>query len=152
MIHLIIRIAIFCVLASTALAAEMPTEKIYTNSIGMRLVRIEPGRFAMGFGDEPLPEQLITKKGHFPNGDFDEHPTHAVQITRPFYMGMFEVTNAQYERFDPAHKKWRGRSGYSKSDNEPVLFVSWHDAINFCDWLSKKEGLPYRLPTEAEWE
>jgi sulfatase modifying factor 1 len=152
MIRQAIHIAIFCGLASNAFAAEMPEGKVHINSIGMEFVRIEFGTFKMGFGDEPLPEELITKKSHFPNGDFDEQPTHTIRITRPFYMGTFEVTNAQYERFDPTHKKWRGRSGYSKEDNEAVVFVNWHDAIRFCQWLSEKEGLPYRLPTEAEWE
>jgi hypothetical protein len=115
-------------------------------------VRIQPGSFAMGFGCKRLPEELITQKTQFPDGDFDEHPTHTVRISRPFYVGMYEVTNAQYEQFDPAHKKWRGRNGYSKADNEAVVFVSWNDAVAFCRWLSEKENLPYRLPTEAEWE
>ncbi|MHC4333781.1 MAG: hypothetical protein ACYSUV_08520, partial [Planctomycetota bacterium] len=63
---------------------RMPSERIYTNSIGMKLVRIEPGSFTMGFGDKPLPRELITRKSHFPNGDFDEHPRHKVEITKPF--------------------------------------------------------------------
>jgi formylglycine-generating enzyme required for sulfatase activity len=146
------RIALLCWLASTAFAAPMPKERVYTNSIGMKLVRIQAGRFTMGFGDRPLPEELVTRKSHFANGDFDEQPTHTVTITRPFYMADCEVTNAQYEQFDPAHKQWRGRSGYSKADDEAVVFVNWHDAVRFCRWLSDKEGLPYRLPTEAEWE
>ncbi|MHC4346704.1 MAG: formylglycine-generating enzyme family protein, partial [Planctomycetota bacterium] len=143
---------------------RMPSERIYTNSIGMKLVRIEPGSFTMGFGDKPLPRELmgfgdkplprelITRKSHFPNGDFDEHPRHKVEITKPFYMAVYEVTNAQYEFYDPSHKDERGRAGFSKDDNEAVTFVSWHDAAAFCKWLSEKEGLPYRLPTEAEWE
>ena len=130
----------------------MPTERTYTNSIGMKLARIEPGHFMMGFGDVPLPGQLITRPSHFSTGDFDEHPTHQVQITKPFYLGVYPVTNAQYEQLDPAHKQWRGRNGYSNADDEAVIFVSWHDAVRFCDWLSQKEGLHYRLPTEAEWE
>ena len=67
-------------------------------------------------------------------------------------MGATEVTNAQYEQFDPDHKKLRGRDGVSKADDEPVTFVTWQQAVAFCEWLSKKEGKPYRLPTEAEWE
>ena len=67
-------------------------------------------------------------------------------------MGAFEVTNAQYEQFDPAHRSLRGKLEFSKEDNEAVVFVSWRDANHFCQWLSKKEGKTYRLPTEAEWE
>jgi hypothetical protein len=118
----------------------------------MKLVRIESGTFKMGFGAEPLAANLITRKSHFSNGDFDEHPAHKVQITKPFYMGIYEVTNAQYEQYDPDHKNQRGRAGFSKDDNEAVTFVSWHDAVAFCKWLSEKDKLPYRLPTEAEWE
>ena len=67
-------------------------------------------------------------------------------------MGATEVTNAQYEQFDAEHKKLRGRDGVSKGDDEPVTFVTWQQGVAFCEWLSKKEGKPYRLPTEAEWE
>src|SRR5262249_40147173 len=69
-----------------------------------------------------------------------------------FSLGATEVTNAQYEKFDPEHRKLRGRSGTGKGDDDPVVFVTWHDAVAFCRWLSKKEGKTYRLPTEAEWE
>src|SRR5262249_25519430 len=71
---------------------------------------------------------------------------------KPFLLGVHEVTNAQYEQFDPEHKKLRGKDGVSNRDDEPVTFVTWQQAADFCAWLSKKEGKPYRLPTEAEWE
>jgi formylglycine-generating enzyme len=106
------------------------------NSLGMRMVLIQPGSFMMGSDD----------------GDWDERPVHKVTISRPFFMAAAEVTNAQYEQFDPAHKKYRGLRGLSKGDGEAVIFVSWHDAVRFCEWLSAKEGRPCRLPTEAEWE
>ena len=86
------------------------------------------------------------------DGDFDERPRHRITISRPFYMAATEVTNAQYEQFDPGHRQLRGKLGFSKEDDEAVVFVTWHDAGRFCEWLSKKEGQPYRLPTEAEWE
>ncbi len=108
----------------------------HTNSLGMSFVRIEPGIFRMGSVQ----------------GDLDEEPTHLVEIRRSFYMGTHEVTNAQYERFDPSHRDLRGKLGFSREDDEAVVFVSWHDAVAFTEWLSEQEGLPYRLPTEAEWE
>jgi len=130
----------------------MPKLGTYTNSIGMKLMRIEAGSFKMGFEGTNLSDELTTAKQLFGTGDFDEHPSHMVTIKKAFYMAAFEVTNAQYESFDPNHKKWRGRRGLSKQDNEAVIFVSWYDAMRFCRWLSMKEGLTYRLPTEAEWE
>jgi formylglycine-generating enzyme required for sulfatase activity len=109
----------------------------FTNSIGMKFVRIEPGTFLMGQGQ---------------GGDWDERPIHKVTITKPFYMAVTEVTYAQFEQFDSQHRKLHGKLGFSNDDNETVVFVSWHEAAKFCEWLSKKEGRPYRLPTEAEWE
>ena len=127
------------------LAADPPAE--VTNSIGMKLVRIAPGEFTMGSGAEP-PKSLE----QWAKRDYDEAPAHKVKIARAFLMGATEVTNGQYERFEPDHKKLRGRDGVSKDDDEPVTFVTWHRAVAFCEWLSKKENQPYRLPTEAEWE
>ncbi len=129
--------AVVWAIAAGSAAAELPEEKIFINTLGMRLVRIEPGRFIMGSAQ---------------GGDFDERPAHPVRITRPFYLAATEVTNAQYEQFDPEHRRLRGKLGWSKADDEAVVFVSWHDAQRFCRWLAEKEGRPYRLPTEAEWE
>lgn len=144
---------------SVGIAVNMPAGKEYTNSIGMRLVRIEAGEFMMGVNQTLLPESVVGRTGNNRtlaswrlSGDFDELPAHRVRISKPFYIGAFEVTNAQYERFDPGHRKFRGEQGFSSGDDEAVVFVSWLDATRFCQWLSKKEGFPYRLPTEAEWE
>ena len=84
--------------------------------------------------------------------NYDEAPMHRVTITRPFRMGVTEVTNAQYEQFRPEHRKLRGKRGFSSGDDEAVVFVSYADAVAFCQWLSEREGKTYRLPTEAEWE
>ena len=118
-------------------AEEMPEGPSYVNSLGMRLARIEPGTFTMG-----------SREG----GDFDERPLHKVTIAKPFYMAICEVTNAQYEQCHPDHRDLRGKLGFSREDDEAVVFVSWHEAVGFCRWLANKESLPYRLPTEAEWE
>ncbi|MHC4575410.1 MAG: SUMF1/EgtB/PvdO family nonheme iron enzyme, partial [Planctomycetota bacterium] len=107
----------------------------FVNSVGMFFVGVEPGSFVMGS------EQ----------GDFDEKPVHNVTISQGFYMSKYEVTNAQYEQFDPDHALVDHR-GFSHEPDEAVIFVSWEHANAFCDWLSQQEGQPYRLPTEAEWE
>lgn len=116
----------------------------FTNSIGMTFVEIPPGTFSMGSND----------------GDHDEKPVHDVTISSSFYMAETEVTNAQYELFDPNHSSYRQQQHYnngqelrmSTGDNEAVIYVSWYDADNFCKWLSQQEGRTYRLATEAEWE
>ena len=130
---------------SNVFTAALPEGSDYTNSIGMHLVRIEPGSFMMGKGETSLPMEVAGAEWRV-NGDFDEHPVHKVTISNPFYMAIYEVTNAQYEKFDPEHHKLRGKRGFSRTDDEAVVFVSWHDAVRFCEWLSEKEGLPYRLP------
>ena len=130
---------------------ELPLEETHTNSLDQQLVRIEPGSFTMGVDSTPLPED-IAGMPHRRFGDHDEQPVHTVHITQPFYMAARPVTNAQYEQFDPGHARFRGKLEFSRDDNEAAVFVSWHDAVRFCEWLSEKEGLPYRLPTEAEWE
>ena len=64
-----------------------------------------------------------------------------------------------YKKDDPdtgqaglkADYSWQ-KAGFEQTDEHPVVNVSWNDAVAFCDWLSRKEGKTYRLPTEAEWE
>lgn len=69
-----------------------------------------------------------------------------------FAMGTAEITNAQYEAFDPSHRALRGYKGFSRADDEAVIMVSWEDATAYCEWLSRKTGRCFRLPTQAEWE
>ena len=124
----------------------------FINSIGMKFVRIEPNTFLMGSEKANLPDEVIAEKEYLRDGDWDEQPIHEVTITKPFYIGIYQVTNAQFEEFQPQHRHLRGKLGFSKDDDEAVIFVDWTDASNFCKWLSQKESRSYRLPTEAEWE
>jgi sulfatase modifying factor 1 len=136
---------VLALLTSTCLPAGEPKES--TNSLGMKLVPIPAGEFVMGQGAAPP-----KTKAEWYDRDYDESPAHKVKITTPFLMAATEVTNAQYEKFDPKHATFRGKFGSTSADDEPVTHVSWDDAVKFCEWLSKQEGKPYRLPTEAEWE
>ncbi|MHC4756383.1 MAG: SUMF1/EgtB/PvdO family nonheme iron enzyme, partial [Planctomycetota bacterium] len=93
-------------MAMSLAVAQMPTDEEYTNSIGMKFVRIKPGTFKMG-QTGLLPYEILPHTGGrgermdtLRPGDFDEKPVHTVKITKPFYMAVFEVTNFQYELFD----------------------------------------------------
>lgn len=121
--------------------------RVVENSLGMKFVTIPAGSFQMGAGTT-APKTAV----EYHQRDYDESPAHQVTISKAFLLGIHEVTNAQFEQFAPEHKKLRGRDQVSITDHEPVTFVTWEDAVAFCEWLSKKEGKPYRLPTEAEWE
>ncbi len=118
-------------------AAEPPTGPTYTNSVGMELVRFEPGTFTMGTGTD-LRIQDITD-----GPDWDEQPAHPVTLTAPFYVLRGRVSKAQFDLAGlPGAVTEGGR-------------VSWDSASAFCAWLSQQPGetgLTYRLPTEAEWE
>ena len=140
--------------ASLVFSATMPTGTTFTNSMGMAFVRIEPGQFVMG-NESKLPEEIIKARGQSwvpERGDYDERPAHRVTISKPFYFGIQEVTNEQYEKCDRLHARLRGKHGFSIDHDEAVVFVGWEEARAYCDWLSRNDGLPYRLPTEAEWE
>ena len=75
-----------------------------------------------------------------------EHPTHAVTLTRPFYMGKYDVTQQQYEELTGL------TPSTFKGKDKPVDTVSWDDAHVFCKKLTDQTGQNVRLPTEAEWE
>jgi formylglycine-generating enzyme required for sulfatase activity len=131
-------------LASAALPAAEPI----TNSLGMKLVRIEPGTFTMGQDGPPISGNgnMATHPAEFSKAEWDEKPAHRVVLTQPFHMGVTEVTLGQFRQFMPGFRKDKG------ADDEAVHAITWTKAAAFCEWLSKKEGKPYRLPTEAEWE
>ncbi len=116
----------------------------YTNSAGMKMVRIDPGSFRMGH-DAPLDAKRLGGPALSPHGDWDERPTHQVRITYSFAISELEVTEEQYRQFSPFFESGREFPGFATG-------MSWDEAQLFCNWLSRKEGKQYRLPTEAEWE
>jgi len=117
------------------------------DGVRLDLVYVPSGAFAMG-----------SSAGHA-----DEMPVHRVEIDRSFWMGRLEVTNEQYRRFDASHDSrlehgdflhFSGRErGYTlREPRQPVVRVSWDQALEFCRWLSQETGETFTLPTEAEWE
>jgi formylglycine-generating enzyme required for sulfatase activity len=131
------------------------------------LVRVPAGEFTMGaeFAESKrlgLPDYWATR----------EQPRHAVRVAKAFALGRYEVTRAEFARFardtgygppdgcwqfigsewvlDPK-RSWRD-AGIGQSDDHPVTCINWHDARAYVDWLSRRTGQPYRLPSEAEWE
>ena len=84
----LLAVCLYPACATTIRAGDAMPQTV-VNSLGMKLVRIEPGNFMMGQDR---------------NGDWDERPVHKVNITQPYYMAVTEVTNAQYEQFDKEHR------------------------------------------------
>jgi formylglycine-generating enzyme required for sulfatase activity len=111
--------------------------------VALRLTLIPKGKFVMGDAA----------------GAADESPT-AGAIDQPFWIGVCEVTNEQFARFDPTHDSRyiqtpgiSSTRGYPVNEpKQPAVRVSWLEAIQFCRWLSKKTGEEFTLPTEAQWE
>ncbi|ACF47375.1 protein of unknown function DUF323 (plasmid) [Prosthecochloris aestuarii DSM 271] len=120
---------------SQLILTQMAQAADYTNSIGMEFVKISAGCFNMG------------RDPNFEDGSDDELPRHRVCITKPFYIGKTEVTQAQWVAVMGSNpSNFKGR-------NNPVETVSWNDVQTFIRRLNQKEGgNKYRLPTEAEWE
>lgn len=115
--------------------------EIVTSSIGMKLARIPAGTFQMG-----SPKTEVERKG--------DESAHEVTITKPFLIGVYEVTQTEFSRIMGGE---RAGKAVFKGPNRPMDNVTWEDAGAFCRALSeipaeRAAGRKYRLPTEAEWE
>lgn len=118
------------------------------------MVLVEPGSFYMGSD----------------SGNANEKPVHLVRITRPYFIGKYEVTFSQYDAYIIDTEKRTLEPEITDRGNRPAMGMTWIEAVSYCNWLSEKEGLTpcytikgpatecdfeadgYRLPTEAEWE
>lgn len=129
-----------CLGAPAAFSAEPP---VVTNSIGMKLARIPSGSFMMG-----SPRSEAERD--------DKEELHEVTITKPFWIGVYEVKQTEYVEVMRGVERAENRSTFQADDN-PVENVEWRLARIFCERLSarpeeQQAGRKYRLPTEAEWE
>ncbi|HEG44766.1 MAG TPA: formylglycine-generating enzyme family protein [Phycisphaerales bacterium] len=117
------------------------------NGSKLDMVLIPAGKFVMGDAD----------------GQRDEVPLSVVSIDKPFWMAKFEITNAQFAQFDAGHESryehkgsWQFSEGHLgwplDNPDQPVVRISFDEAMKFCKWLSKKTGTGVTLPTEAQWE
>jgi len=124
---------------------------------GVELMLVGPGRFTMGAARrEP--------------GRRANEVLHEVEITRPFYLAVREVTNKEFRDFRSEHRSGSVGNSNLEIDHHPVVNVTWDEAARYCNWLSERAGLPpvyverhgsmvartplplsFRLPTEAEW-
>jgi formylglycine-generating enzyme required for sulfatase activity/serine/threonine protein kinase len=154
----------------------------FTNSLGIKFVLIPPGEFLMGTSEEEIRDVVLildendtTKR----RAARSELPRHKVVLTRPFYLGTHEITQQQYQDLTGTNPSGyvttspdpdiRAKLGGRDTTKHPVDSISWRNAIDFCNRVSRRESLKpayfrddykatvvnrlgYRLPTEAEWE
>ena len=155
---------------------NVPVE--YENSIGMKFILVPPGEFLMGSTEGEIEEALkfTGEDTRLPARIRSEAPQHKVALTQPFYLGTYEVIQKEYEAVMGTNPSWMSGEAQENTaavqndtSTHPVESVSWNDAAEFCEKLSRKDNLKpfyfragttvtslngngYRLPTEAEWE
>jgi formylglycine-generating enzyme required for sulfatase activity len=140
----------------------------------MKFRLIPPGEFLIGTPPDDIAKSLQEIKKHdkpewhlnfLEFVEASSGPQRAVRLTKPYYLGTHEVTVADFRRFvmetgyRTLAEQTKGKPHWEKPEwkaavdpRHPVTYMAWDDAQAFCDWLCKREGRTYRLPTEAEWE
>ncbi len=114
-------------------------DSLRDGSDGPAMIVIPAGEFWMGSSESEAKRRSNERR-------------HRVTIERPFAIGRYAVTFDEYDRFCTAtQRKELDDAGWGRG-NRPAIYVSWHDAVGYTEWLSEQTGQVYRLPTEAEWE
>ena len=148
-------------LITEAAARKARLQSIVKDPTGAEMVLIDPagkGAFTMGSSRRD-------------SGRRANETERSVQLTRAFYIAKQETTNAQFRLFEASHDSGVAAGNSLNRQTQPAVKVSWQQAAQFCNWLSRREGLPlfykeqngiivgfnpeasgYRLPSEAEWE
>ena len=157
-------------------ARHLGVPEEYENSLGLKFRLIPPGEFLMGTDRDEVEARAKTTDEHWAAIIRSEAARHKVRLTQPFYLGVFEVTQQQFQKvlqrnpsaFSESGKLAANVAGLDTS-HHPVDSVTWFEAVEFCNQLSRAESLPpyysrkedivtvvggpgYRLPSEAEWE
>ena len=161
-------------------AKYLGVETEHDNSLGMTMVLIPPGEFQMGSTDEEIAAASEEARDlnlgeHYVEYIEAEGPQRDETIAEPFFMGATEVTVGQFKQFvdDTGYQttaETNGLGGYGfvsrqqaegfnwrnteldQDDTHPVVNITLADAEQYCHWLSRREGVKYALPTEAQWE
>jgi formylglycine-generating enzyme required for sulfatase activity len=159
---------------SAYLLEDKPADVKAVEAIARKVYRNEKGYWEADYGDGII--MVYIPAGEFTmgsiEGDDDEKPPHKVYLDG-YWMGKTEVTVKQYMKFVNETKKnypawlekgsvYNVETGTSylyrklgpalRNDNYPIVGISWHDASAYSDWLSKRHGVKFKLPTEAQWE
>ena len=121
------------------------------------MVTIQPGSFMMGSSQEEQAWARTQTKESDRDWYTNETRPHQITIAKPFALGRYDVTRGEFMAFVketgfPLGDCIKVQPAWTRTDREPMVCVSWQDAKAYAQWMSKKTGKTYRLPTAAEWE